>query len=148
MEDDPEYDKAYCIFDLDQHANFFEAIRVIQASNFSRDGRLFPVPSAPCFEVWMLLHYRYTSGGYVPSHGDPPCAQVIKDLRAYFPDYEKGHKKSYEILSSMLDQAILHAERLEQYNLETKNSNPSTQMHHLITNPNGKKVAFLGCPTI
>lgn len=132
MEEDSDYDRAYCIFDSDQHANFLEAIRVIEASDFYRSERLIPIPSVPCFEVWMLLHYRYTSSGYMSSQGEPPCAKVIRDLRAYFPDYEKGHKNAYEKLSSMLNQAITHAERLEKHNIETKSSNPSTQMHHLI----------------
>src|SRR3954471_2070672 len=105
MEEDPEYDKAYCIFDHDAHSNFVEAVRVIEASNFGREGRLIAITSVPCFEVWMLLHYRYASGGYVASQGDSPCAQVIKDLRAYFPDYEKGNKNAYERLAPMIDQA-------------------------------------------
>jgi hypothetical protein len=132
MEGDPEYDKGYCVFDRDQHANFDEALQLINISELGRGGKLFAITSVPCFEIWVLLHYRYTSAGYSGTAGESACARVIRDVREHFPDYQKGHRAAYAPLAPLLDQAIVHAQRLERHNEDTENENPATRMHHLV----------------
>lgn len=133
MKSDPEYDRAYCLFDRDQHTNFDRALQLIAVSEYGRTGRLFAITSVPCFEVWILLHYRYSTGAYTASRGESACARVIKDVHKFFPDYEKGHQGAFGVLAALLDQAVAHAQRLEQHNAETENFNPATQMHHLVS---------------
>jgi hypothetical protein len=132
MEADSEYDRGYCVFDRDQHANFDEAIRLLEISDLGRKGRLAAIASVPCFEIWVLLHYRYTSGGYSAVGGEPACARVIRDVRQHFVDYQKGHKSAFVTLAPMMDQAIVHAARLEKHNVDTRSVNPATGMHHLV----------------
>lgn len=133
MKEDPEYDRGYCIFDRDQHANFDEAARTIDISPLGRANRLFAITSIPCFEIWILLHYRYTSGAYSAVAGESACARVIRDIRQHFADYQKGHKTAFMVLAPMLDQAIEHAQRLEKHNIATQSANPATRMHHLVS---------------
>jgi RloB-like protein len=132
MTADPEYDRGYCVFDRDQHANFDEAIRFVEISDLGRAGRLFSIASVPCFEIWILLHYRYTTGAYSAVGGESACAQVIRDVRQHFADYQKGHKTAFVTLAPMLNQAIIHAARLEKHNVDTQSINPATQMHCLV----------------
>lgn len=60
-----EYDCTYCVFDRDGHANYDEAVQRLEHSQLGRPGRLIAVPSWPCFEVWLLLHFRYSSAAIV-----------------------------------------------------------------------------------
>jgi hypothetical protein len=133
MQEDPEYDTAFCVFDRDQHEKFGDALYMISNSELGKSGRMQAITSVPCFEIWLLLHYRYTSKSYSASRGESACARVIRDLQQHFEGYEKGYKTVFEKMAPMLDQALVHAERLEKYNGETKSSNPATLVHHLIT---------------
>jgi hypothetical protein len=132
MEEDREFDRGYCIFDRDQHSNYDEAIGALEISNFGREGKLSAITSIPCFEVWLILHYRYSSGAYDNSGGESACARVIRDFRRHFGPYEKGHKAIFAAMAPRLDQAIQHAARLEKHNWATASFNPSTKMHHLV----------------
>src|SRR5271166_4672640 len=41
LQADCDYNRGYCVFDRDQHANFDEAIRRAEQSELSNSGRLF-----------------------------------------------------------------------------------------------------------
>jgi hypothetical protein len=73
LRDDTEIDRGYCIFDRDQHANFAAAMRRVRQSALAKNGRLIAVPSVPCFEVWVLLHYRYSTSAYTSAGGHTAC---------------------------------------------------------------------------
>jgi hypothetical protein len=139
MREDQEYDRGYCVFDRDNHANFVRAIRMLNISDLGRRGKLWAITSVPCFEIWLLLHYRYTSGAYSAIGEESACARVIRDVRQHFPNYEKGHKTVFAGMAPMLDQALTRAERLEKHNADTESSNPATRMHHLVNYLRGLK---------
>lgn len=132
LERDPDYNRAYCVFDRDEHSNFEQAIRRAEGSQVYKSGKLYLTPSVPCFEIWVLLHYRYTTSPYAPAAGQTACERLISDVRQYFTDYEKGHKTVFAQLSGMLDQALSHATRLEKHNSDTASENPATRMHRLV----------------
>ncbi|MHB1090695.1 MAG: RloB family protein [Ilumatobacteraceae bacterium] len=46
------YDEYWCIFDVDEHANFAEAIRL------AKDNDIRLAISNPCIELWFILHYE------------------------------------------------------------------------------------------
>jgi hypothetical protein len=129
---DPEYDRAYCIFDRDGHATFNAAIRRIRQSPFSKSKRLTGITSIPCFEIWLLLHYRYTDAPYSSVGGNSACDLVIRDLRVHFPEYSKAHRSIFAELGSRFSDASRHAKRLEAQNAATGANNPATQMHDLV----------------
>jgi hypothetical protein len=54
-ERDGGYDRVYCVFDRDGHRNFTEAIGLIRQFGY------IPIVSWPCFEIWVLLHFAYSS---------------------------------------------------------------------------------------
>ncbi len=129
---DEEINRGYCVFDRDRHANFDAAMRRIRLSPLGRSGRLIAVPSTPCFEIWVLLHYRYSTGAFTEASGESACQRVIRELQQYFTDYAKGHREVYATLQPRMQQAIDNAMRLERHNTDTKNLNPATHMHYLV----------------
>jgi hypothetical protein len=123
-----QYDKIFCIFDRDGHAQYSDALRIISNSN----GRVFAVNSVPCFEVWVLLHFQYTSAPFTSVGRESACDKVLQELRRYMPDYAKGRINVYAELLDRLDTAIGNAHRLEAHNVSTSSDNPETKMHHLV----------------
>jgi RloB-like protein len=132
LEVDAEFDRGYCVFDRDQHATFEVAIRRVARSKFGREGRLIAIPSTPCFEVWILLHYVSSTSAYVAAGGMSACDRVIRDVQQHLPAYTKGHRAVFAALAARLNQAVIHAHQLERHNCTTGAINPATSMHHLV----------------
>jgi hypothetical protein len=61
----------------------FESIK----NKYSDNDNVLICESMPAIELWFLLHFVYTTKEFTN------CAQVIKDLKNYLPEYEK--KKTY-----------------------------------------------------
>ena len=94
--------------------------------------------SNPCFEIWYLLHFEYSTKPYQDNKG------ILKDLKKYIPVYEKN-KDVTGLLFPSLDKALANAERLaENYKYEREIwpstlHNPRTDVHilmNLITHNN------------
>ena len=47
--------------------------------------RIEPILSSPCFEVWLLLHFRYCDRPFVH------FADVLPELEACLPEYQKNN---------------------------------------------------------
>lgn len=132
LERDPDYDRAYCVFDRDGHANFADAVRAVANSDYGKQQRLFAITSIPCFEIWLLLHYRYGTAAFTAVGGRSACDRVITELRRHHPDYAKGRESIFAELSGSLQSALRHAAALERHNEQTNSSNPSTRVHMLV----------------
>ena len=132
MRKDPEYDRAYCIFDRNGHATYNAALQRARQSPLGKANRLFAISSVPCFEIWLLLHFNYSNAPYIAVGGTSACDLVIRDLRAHFPNYAKGSLSVFGELTARLPQAQTHATWLERHNRVTTSDNPSTQMHNLV----------------
>jgi len=127
-----EYDRAYCVLDRDSHANYDAAIQRLRGSQHERSGRLCIAVSVPCFEVWLLLHFRYSASPFIASGRRSACDKVLRELENHLPGYRKGQNGVFNALASKLDKAIANATRLETQNEESSAGNPATGMHHLI----------------
>ncbi len=97
-------DKAYVVLDLDCDRDKARLIRKIQKD--SKETQF--IISNPCFEVWFLLHFRYSTKQYLS--GDA----VIKDLKTFIPVSKKELDISSQLDSSRKT-AIENAEKLRQY---------------------------------
>ena len=126
-----EFDRTFCVFDRDGHAGYDRALR--RVSELKAAGRnMTAITSWPCFEVWLLLHFVYTSRPFAPVMNTSACERVIRDLKTYIPHYEKGRAALYDDLLPFQNGAISRAQRLEQENSRTGTANPSTGMHNLV----------------
>lgn len=126
------FDRAYCVFDRDGHTNYQQALRFVVNSDNGKAGRLFAVPSVPCFEIWILLHFAYSTAPYNASGGKSACDNVLRALKEHFADYAKGHREIYTRIADLTVQAITHAKRLDHHNRQTGSANPYTRVHQLV----------------
>ena len=72
---------AYCVFDTD--TNKEKNIIINKAIELAKKNRIIVITSSPCFEIWFLLHYIYTTASM--SNDD-----VIKALKKHYSKYEKN----------------------------------------------------------
>lgn len=123
-----EDDKAYCIFDTDMKTE--KNIKIDEAIKLAKDNNIIPIVSAPCVELWFLLHYEYTTA--MISSND-----VIERLKKHYPKYEKNCNIYFE-LKDRIDKAIENSKKLEKYQkqnnkkLQTVEANPYTEMYKIV----------------
>lgn len=131
LKEDSAFDEVFCVFDRDTHATFEAAVNMI-ASHASKKMR--SIVSYPCFEYWILLHFRYTRGS-VPaigkkSSGDRMLSLVLDE----WPAYAKGAKGVYSHMAAkkLTDVAIAHAVRARADVAGNGNPDPSTEVDKLV----------------
>lgn len=97
-------DKAYVVLDLDCDE---KKARLINQLNSRREHAVFIV-SNPCFEVWFLMHFRYSTRQFASS------SEVIKELKGKgcIPNYQKN-MDVYSLIKDKLKTARDNAKRLE-----------------------------------
>lgn len=74
-------DMAYCVFDTDTNQEKNTIIN--KAIELAKKNKIIVITSSPCFEIWFLLHYIYTTASM--SNDD-----VIKVLKKHYSKYEKN----------------------------------------------------------
>lgn len=112
------YDEVWCVFDVDDHARL-QAARALA----DREGISLAV-SNPCFELWLILHFR--------DHGAHLNSRQAADLLGrHIHDYRKHVR--YEDLADGYVTAVDRATSLERRQEEAGRigGNPSTGVHHL-----------------
>jgi hypothetical protein len=129
-----KFNRVYCVFDKDRHPSYNKALERIKTARLGKGDAIIAITSVPCFEIWLLLHFVYTTKAFGSTGASGSiCASVIKELKkkGRIPDYEKGAKDIFPQLMAKLPTALAHAARLEQHVKNAGSDNPSTQMHKL-----------------
>lgn len=129
-----DYDRVYCIFDKDQHANYQKAIDKVenlrnQAKNIMP---IYSITSIPCFEYWILLHFVDTARPYNSTGKKTSGELLFNAVKLHIKDYHKGHKKIFEISKPYLQDAIVRAKKNYKQQKKVGTDNPSTNMFELI----------------
>jgi hypothetical protein len=128
----PDYDRIFCVFDRDGHQRYEDAVHRVAQSAAGQAGKLSAITSWPCFEIWLLLHFRYSAAPInragKRSSGDRALAELIR----WMPEYRKGLEAVYALLVSKMPVAVRHAGQLERENRRTGSDNPSTRVHELV----------------
>jgi hypothetical protein len=105
------FEQVYALFDRDDHASYFDALKMADAldgklrNDLKQPVRFKAVASVPSFELWLLLHYEDIQA---PLHRD----QVMQRLKQHIPGYEKGTANAFEITRGRLATATERAEQL------------------------------------
>lgn len=102
-------DMLACFIDVDFKNGRDQELRA--AMKLARQNNVSVFLSNPCFEIWYLLHFRYSTKLYGSNE------EVIKELGSYISDYSKS-KDVYDVIENKIDQALLNTKRLESYHLE------------------------------
>ena len=95
-------DRGFIILDMDNDEVKAAAIReLIQANDINS---IEFIVSNPTFEVWFLMHFKYTTKEYL--NGDA----VIRDLKKCVPGYEKN-KDIYWLCRELTNISTCHGEK-------------------------------------
>jgi hypothetical protein len=127
-----EYDRVFSVFDQDSHANFIQAAQRVANSPRGRAGTWRAITSVPCFEVWLMLHFEYSTAPIVRSGNRSPGDMAMRALKAHLLDYEKGANGIYQKVEIRSAAAITNATRLARHNANAAAGNPATNMHVLV----------------
>lgn len=127
-------DKSFAVIDAD----FGKEEQIKEARRLAKHYQIGLLISNPCFEVWILQHFRFSTHGY---HSN---TEVLEELQNRWPNYKKS-MKSFEYVLDRIEIAIENARRLKEYHENqntrklTEECNPSTDIFELaeIINPEG-----------
>ena len=111
---DRELDELWCVADHDGRDQ--EVGRLMEWRERTNKRRLRTkvntIISVPCFEYWLLLHFRFTTRRFAGIPGSfSACDQVIGELEKYLNPYEKGDPETYYRCRDLLPKAIERARR-------------------------------------
>lgn len=115
-------DEVWAVFDRDEHPG------VAQAINEATTAGISVAYSNPCFELWLVLHYRDNDG---PVRRD----QIQRTLRDLMPGYDPNGAKRVKFaeICETVERAEHRAETMERRRIEERNlhGNPSTTVFRL-----------------
>ena len=114
------YDEIYIIFDKDEHISYSEAISIslkkdkTLKNDFNELVDFIAIPSNPCFELWLLLHYRdlFT---FIDRK------QIFNYLGSHISCYRKSMKEIYKTTRCNLSIACKRATKIN------NNSDPNNK---------------------
>ncbi|GHD66068.1 RloB family protein [Jeongeupia chitinilytica] len=132
-----KYHEIYCVVDRDSHYKFEQTLAETRSS-----PKIKIIPSYPCFEFWLLIHFNPVSKPYGASKGKSAGECVVQDLKNVkeFAAYTKSKSNRYfDFLLDRLPAARANAARLLEEAKQRGDLNPSTQVHLLI-----KRIEELG----
>ena len=129
-------DYAACLvdsdFDAQKDVQLQAADELIEQAHSKKHQNVHLIQSAPCFEIWYICHFAYTTRSYAKT------ADVLEELEKYIPGYKKGKEQSFmQRLSGNLPKAIKNAKCLEQYCEENRKRShrvefmPSTEVYKI-----------------
>ncbi len=112
------YDSVWCVFDIDEHPH------VPDAEQMARDNDINLAISNPCFELWLLLHFR-------DNPGMQHRTRIQDMLTAFVPEYDKHVE--YATYSVGYLEAVTRAKRMDQAakNAGESGRNPTTDVYRL-----------------
>ena len=121
-----KYDRVYCVFDRNEHTTFDKACDEARASGVKL------ARSWPCFEFWLLLHFRFSRQPFEKSGGRSAAQSCVDEVRRYLPDYAKGASEVFHQLAERLERAKAHATQALTDAKDTGELDPSTEVHELV----------------
>jgi RloB-like protein len=126
-----EFDKVYAVFDRDDHPTYANAIHKADAhkSKLKNDERkvaeFCAVPSVPCFEFWLLLHFENITALF---HRD----EIFQRLRKHLPEYAKNANDTFGKTQQFLGIAMARASSLRGQFQRLPGNDPYTEVDILV----------------
>jgi len=125
---DDDFQDVFCVFDRDRHSRFDDAL-----TSAKRSG-LRAIPSWPCFEVWLLMHFEDVSACFDEPASRTPKQNVITRLKAFpgLARYTDAMPGVYALLETRCEGAISTSKRVAAARAREGRAEPSTRMHELV----------------
>ena len=120
-------DLAFVVCDTD----FNKEDQIQEARTLAEQNNITLILSNPCFEIWLLLHFKYTTKPYASN------LELLNDLQNSWPEYSKNVGSFEKIYDKRLD-AIDNAKQLKQFHelrnqiMDIEKCNPSTDVYKLV----------------
>jgi hypothetical protein len=122
-------DLAFSVFDTDTNPSKQNEIN--NAIEYGKKHNVSVILSNPCFEVWYLQHFKYSTKQFSASKN------VVKELRKYIPKYDKN-KDVFPLLWEKRKVAIKNCKNLKQYHINNNHGerntkcNPSSEVYFVL----------------
>lgn len=124
------FDNVYCVFDRDEHACFDKTIDAIERKN--PKGVFKAIKSYPCFEYWILLHFKDTDAPFDKCNRYSASSKAERAVLAEFPGYRKNGTTLYQELLGRLQCAVERSKRRLANVMKDGEKNPSSEVHNLV----------------
>jgi len=100
------FERIYALFDRDEHKSYHDALKLSEnfihtpLINDMDEKVLFrAIASVPNFELWLLSHYKLVR--------EPISRkEVVRELKKYIKNYEKGQKGYFDLTKHLLEVAF------------------------------------------
>jgi hypothetical protein len=118
-DENPGFDSVWCVFDVDEHHYIPDVLQM------ARDNGIELAISNPCFELWLLLHFR-----------ESPGAQLRARIHEMLSSYVRGgYNKVVEFTeySAGYPRAVARAKRMDEtaQSCGKPGQNPTTGVYRL-----------------
>lgn len=122
------YDQVFCVFDRDAHESYRRALQAIEGmATRKRDPiPMRGIPSIPCFEFWVLLHFARTDQPF------GQCDAVIAAVRQHRPGYQKGDANFFAEIVPHADVAVANARWVVERQQAAGTVDPCTHVHEVV----------------
>jgi hypothetical protein len=134
------YTHIFCVFDLDtaQTTRAFDVIQKMHTTKHPFCPNMHAINTHPCFEVWYLLHFQYIEAPYAAKGSQSVGDCVEKQLnpiwqKEFNSPYSKTLSKTYTSLKNKREAGEKNAIQLLKSQQGTKNINPITNVHELVS---------------
>jgi RloB-like protein len=100
--------EGFAVFDRDDHGTYHDALTRAKAldkklKNSERKSvRFLAIPSVPCFEIWLLLHF-VNRQAFCDRH------EILRRLRQHIPGYTKGQTGVFALTEANVPVATARA---------------------------------------
>ena len=125
------FEQVYAVFDRDNHVTYHAALTKADAmknslrNNLGQKVLFKAVPSVPCFELWLLLHFEDV---LAPIHR----TDVYARLRQHLPGYDKGQTGYFQRTRDRIQAAVARANHLISCSTADDGLEPYTELHNLV----------------
>ena len=126
-----QFECVFAVFDRDDHRTYSDALAHARAlDNKLRNDdrqlvRFFSVPTVPCFELWLLLHYQ---NQIAPLHR----SDAFIRLKTHIPNYSKGAREIYTLTETRIADANARAAHLREKHSPDDGTDPYTDVDTLV----------------
>ena len=104
-----------------------------EAAQRARSSGILMAASDPAIELWLLLHFKFTTRPYQTSD------EVISDLSRLLSGYSPKNKHpNMEILLPLVPKAICNAQKLRKANMQSGQTSPFTDCDLLVQEINNQ----------
>ena len=112
IREDPGMDEIWCVVDDDERPSVptFTGWLSVQSNRASNGAQVASAVSVPCFEYWLLLHFKNTTKSYrAVGAGNSACRQVIQELQKHLPNYDKAKPSTWRTCHELRADACRNA---------------------------------------